>query len=318
MKKLILGAMVLLFAFSAMALDYPKSAVTIICPWAPGGGTDRMARFIAEELQKVYKVPFNVVNRTGGNGVTGHSAIASARPNGYTLGAVTHDITTLKWMGLTELTPDDFSYVGQVIVQYPALIVRNDSPYKTVKDLIDDIKKRPGELTLVGTAVAGAYDLMRLGVMKSQGLKPDDIKFIPSTGAAAAIVELMGGHCDFTSVAPGEAIGQIQSGDFRGLGISAPKRLAAFPDIPTLEEQGIDYIMASWAGIGGPKGIPQEILDDLTEKISVIMKSDACKDFMEKNGTTPGELLGEAYYKQAVQDAVDCRDIMEYAGYLKK
>lgn len=306
------------FAGVAAAGTYPTRAVTIICPYSPGGGNDLVARFLADELQKLYKVPFNVVNRTGGNGVVGHSAIAKARPDGYTIGNVVHDITTLKLMGMTELEPKDFEFITQITANYSSFVVRNDSPFKNVRDLIDGIKANPGQLRLAGTSVGGPYDLMRLTVMKKEGLKADDVKFIPNKGASAALVEIMGGHADFTIVAIPEAISQLQSGDLVALSVSSADRNPNFPSVPTLREQGVDVAMGSWITMAAPLDTPQEILDDLQEKFAVIMKSDAFKDFLEKNAFIAGTLVGKELKQMAIDTTERYKEIMEYAGYLKK
>lgn len=110
-------ALILLLAvvvISAFAVNYPRKPVTIICPWGAGGGTDRLARFLADELSKKLGQPFTVVNRTGGGGAVGHAAGAYAAPDGYTLTLVTLEIATMHWMGLTDLTFEAFDYIAQV------------------------------------------------------------------------------------------------------------------------------------------------------------------------------------------------------------
>jgi tripartite-type tricarboxylate transporter receptor subunit TctC len=311
-------ACVLLCGLAAAVEGFPRGAVTVICPWSPGGGNDRVARFIAEELQKEYKVPFNVVNRTGGNGVTGHSAIANARPNGQTIGTISHDITTMKLMGLTELEPKDFEFITQVTVNNSSFMVTKDSPFTSVNDIMDTIKANPGQLKLAGTAVGGPFDLMRLFVMREKGMKPDDVKFIPSKGASAAIVEVLGGHADFTIANIPEALSQLDSGDIVALSVSSETRNPAYPKVPTLKEQGIDVVMGSWVTIGAPLGTPKAILDELQEKIVAIMTSPAGEEFMRKNAFVPGTIHGDALKAMAMETAEKYKDIMEYAGYLKK
>ncbi|MDR2390181.1 MAG: tripartite tricarboxylate transporter substrate binding protein [Planctomycetota bacterium] len=320
MRKTILLSICATFlcAVSALAGDYPARAVTVICPYNPGGATDRIGRYFAEALQKEIGVPFNVVNRTGGNGVTGHNALAIARPDGYTLGLITMDIATLKFMGLTELTPDDFALITQCSLSIPGFMVAKDSKYRTFQEVIDDIRAKPGQLRLVGTTVSGPYDLMRLTVMKKLGLKADDVKFVPTTGGAAAVVELMGGHADLAVVALGEAVPQLQSGEFRCLVHSGEGRLAAFPDVSILKEIGIDVSMVASVGIGAPKDTPRAILDFLQKKIDAIRATKEFADFLDVNGFAVGTNSGDAYAKSLAQVAIDGKEAMEYAGYLKK
>ncbi len=115
----------------------------MICPWGAGGGTDATARIVAALLEKDIGQPVNVVNRTGGSGVVGHSAIATAQPDGYTLGIITVEIAMMHWQGLTALTPKDYTPLALMNEDPPGIQVKADSPYKTVKDLADAIKAAP-------------------------------------------------------------------------------------------------------------------------------------------------------------------------------
>ncbi|MBT8363106.1 MAG: tripartite tricarboxylate transporter substrate binding protein, partial [Deltaproteobacteria bacterium] len=120
---------------SASAADYPKRPITLICPWGAGGGTDAVSRIIATLLKKDLGVPVNVVNRTGGSGAVGHTAMATAKPDGYTIGMPTVEITMMHWMGLTKITYEDMTPVAMVNFDPAGINVRTDSPWKTYKDL---------------------------------------------------------------------------------------------------------------------------------------------------------------------------------------
>src|SRR5687768_4723686 len=132
--------------------NYPNRPITMICPWGAGGGTDATARIVASLLEKDLGQPVNVVNRTGGSGVVGHQAIASAQPDGYTLGIITVEIAMMHWQGLTELTPKSYTPIALMNEDPPGLQVNASSPYKTVKDLAEAIKASPpGKLKASGT-----------------------------------------------------------------------------------------------------------------------------------------------------------------------
>src|SRR5690348_7417220 len=122
---------------------YPDRPITLIVPWGAGGGTDAVARFFGAYLEKELGQPINVVNRTGGNGVVGHSAIAQAAPDGYTFGLLTVEISMMHWQGLTELTPASYQPLALVNADPAGFQVRADSQYKSVKDVIDAIKANP-------------------------------------------------------------------------------------------------------------------------------------------------------------------------------
>src|SRR5512146_2954841 len=155
MKALCLRAAVvaaLVFVFGAPAFAaYPERPITLIVPWGAGGGTDATARIIGTLLEKELGQPVNVVNRTGGNGVVGHSAIASAAPDGYTIGIITVEIGMMHWQGLTELSGASYTPIGLVNADPAGVQVAADAPYKTVNDLIAAIKANPGKLKASGT-----------------------------------------------------------------------------------------------------------------------------------------------------------------------
>src|SRR6188508_2336003 len=135
----------------AFAQAYPSRPVTVVVPWGAGGGTDATARIVAALLEKDLGQPFNVVNRTGGSGVVGHSAIATAPPDGYTIGMITVEISMMHWQGLTELTPASYTPIALVNADPAGFTVRSDSPFKSVKEALDYAKANPGKLKASGT-----------------------------------------------------------------------------------------------------------------------------------------------------------------------
>src|SRR6187401_95305 len=147
-RRTLLGSLVAL-ALSAVAgiahAAWPDRPITLIVPWGAGGGTDATARIIASLMEKELGQPVNVVNRTGGSGVVGHSAIAQGAPDGYTIGLITVEIGMMHWQGLTELSGASYTPIGLVNADPAGIQVRADPPYKTVKDLTDAIKANPGK-----------------------------------------------------------------------------------------------------------------------------------------------------------------------------
>ena len=147
-------ATLLFVAVAAAHAQYPQRPVQLIVPWGAGGGTDATARIIAALMEKELKQPFNVVNRTGGSGVVGHDAIARATPDGYTLGLITVEITMMHHVGLTQLRHTDYTPIGLVNADPAGVNVRADSPYKSMKDLLQAIKSNPGKMKASGTRAA--------------------------------------------------------------------------------------------------------------------------------------------------------------------
>ena len=174
MRKLLgmLAACLVLTAGIANAA-YPERPLTMIVPWGAGGGTDAVARLLASLLEKDLGQPVNVVNRVGGSGVVGHQAIASAAPDGYTIGLITTEIVMMHHQGLTKLSGAGFTPIGLVNVDPAAIQVRADSPYKTMADLIDAIRKNPGKLKASGTARGGSWHLSMYGMLADLKIDPE-------------------------------------------------------------------------------------------------------------------------------------------------
>ncbi|MBN1649196.1 MAG: tripartite tricarboxylate transporter substrate binding protein, partial [Spirochaetales bacterium] len=248
---------VLLVAVSILALSgcngrqvkYPTKAITIVCPWSPGGGTDRTARFVAELLAKELGQPVNVINKTGGDGAVGHSFGANSRPDGYTITNVTFELGSLKYLGYSDITPADYIPVAQFNDNAAAVIVTADSKYNTVPELLDDIKgNAAGSFTFSGASLGSVWDLARIGMLNAYGIDPKSVKFIPTKGAAPSITELLGGHVNVITCSYPEALPQIEAGQLKCLGLMADKRNPDFPDVPTLKEQGLDWTYTTWRG----------------------------------------------------------------------
>ncbi len=262
---------------------YPRKTVTLICPWAPGGGTDRLSRFWADALRREFGKPFVVVNRTGGGGAIGHSAGASAAPDGHTITMVTFELGTMHRLGITELTYQDFDFLIQMNADPAAIVVRNDAPWNSLRDWLEHVRANPGKIKMSGTAIGGVWDLARAGLLMAAELPVDSTIWVPKEGAAPSLVELLGGHIDVVCCSVPEAAAQIDGGQVRVLGVMSAARLTDYPDITTAREAGYDWVAGVWRGLTVPQGTPPSILSRLEERCLAISESAAFKDFMAKN-----------------------------------
>ena len=303
----------------AAAEAYPARPVTLIVPWGAGGGTDATARIVAALLEKDLGQPFNVVNRTGGSGVVGHSAIASAQPDGYTIGMLTVEISMMHWQGLTELAPRSYTPLALMNEDPPGIQVGAASPYKTVKELADAIKAAPtGKMKASGTGQGGIWHLALVGWMQAMGLPANQVGWVPSNGAAPAMQDLAAGGLDLTTCSVPEGRAIIEAGKARSLAIMAPARNPSFPNVPTLKEaMGIDYSTGAWRGIAGPKGLPADISARLTAALKKVYDSTEFKDFMSNRGF--GTIWGDATEMAAFMDKGDAQmgEAMKAAGLFK-
>ena len=321
-RSLICLAVTLTMIFSiglatASAADYPKRPITLICPWGAGGGTDAVSRIIATLLKKDLGVPVNVVNRTGGSGAVGHTAMATAKPDGYNIGMPTVEITMMHWMGLTQITYQDMVPVAMVNFDPAGINVRSDSDWQTYKDLEDYVRNNPGELKDSGTGQGGIWHLAMAGWMNAVGLSPEAIKWIPSKGAAPALQDLMAGGIDMSTCSLPEAATLIDAGKVRPLAIMADEKDPKFPDVPTLKEMGIDWTCGAWRGIAAPKGTPPEIVAVLEKAIEKVVKSDDFIKFMKNRGFGIYWLNSADFAKAIAKADEDNGKIMKAAGIVK-
>ncbi len=269
---------------SAAVRNYPERTVTVVCPWSPGGGTDRVSRFWAGALEQEFGQPFVVVNRTGGAGAVGHFASAYAKPDGHTIGMITFELSTMHRMRISRLTFEDYECLLQVNADPAAIIVRHDAPWQTLAEWLDEIRARPGLLRLSGTATGGAWDLARAGLLQAADLPIDSVVWVPHPGAAPSLLELMGGHLDAVCCSVPEVASQLENEQVRVLAVMADQRMVDYPDLPTATEQGTDWIAVGWRGLALPKGTPPEIVNLLADRCAKIAASDDYREFMRKNG----------------------------------
>ena len=294
---------------------FPSKSGTVICPWAPGGGTDRLARFIADQLQRELGNPWVVVNRTGGSGAVGHSAGALAAPDGHTVTMATFELSTMHWMGITDLTHEAYEPIAEINGDAAAIMVKADAPWKTIDEFMEHAKANPGQIKMSGTATGGAWDLARAGFQLEAGLSVDAVRWIPTKGSAPAIVELLGGHIDAVCCSVPEALTQIEAGQLKALVVMAPERLPNFPDLPTAIDQGVNWSAIGWRGIVAPKGTPPEIVDTLSATMEKIVQSTAYADFMSKNGFSPSFKKGAAFGEFLAEQDAQWKTVIEATGY---
>lgn len=269
------------FLGQVSAQRYPSRPITLIVPWSPGGSTDLTARALAPTLEKILKVPVQVVNRTGGGGAVGHGAIAQARPDGYTIGIITLEVVLPPWVAQTKISADMFSPISLLVLNPVSVVVRKDAPWKTLQELVEDIKRNPGRYKASGTAKWGSYDFARLGFLKALGLKDEVLPWVPTQGAAAALQELLAGGVQVAFVAIGEAASLVRSGEARYLAFMTDNRFPAFPDIPTLKELGIDWTFASFLMAAAPKFTLPSVIDVLDKAFAQAVQEPDFVRFMQ-------------------------------------
>lgn len=311
-------ALAVALSMGAAHAAWPERPITLLVPWAAGGGTDATARIVGALMEKELGQPVNVVNRAGGNGVVGHHAISSAPADGYTLGMITVEISMMHHQGLTQLTPRNFTPLALMNVDPAAITVSAASPYKTMDDLVKAVKANPGKLKASGTGQGGIWHLALAGMLKDMKIDPSAVPFVPSNGAAPAMLDLAAGGIDIAPVALPEARSLIDAGKARPLAIMASAPAALYPQVPTLKSAtGSDWTMGVWRGIAGPRGLPAEVQARMQTALKKINDSKEFRDFMATRGFGVAYADGPAFGKFMDKGDADMGQTLQALGMAK-
>jgi tripartite-type tricarboxylate transporter receptor subunit TctC len=313
-----LAALAALACATAAFAAYPERPIQLIVPWAAGGGTDATARIIGTLLEKELGQPVNVVNRTGGSGVVGHSAIAGAPADGYTIGIITVEIGMMHWQGLTDLTGASFTPLALVNADPAGVQVAADAPYKTMNDLLAAIKANPGKMKASGTGQGGIWHLAIAGMLKDLKVDPASVPWVPSNGAAPGLQDLVAGGVQIAPVSLPEARSLIDAGKVKSLAIMADNPAALYPSIPTLKSAtGSAWTMAAWRGIAAPKNLPPEARDKLVAALRKIVASKDYTDPMTQRGFGVIYAPPEEFAKFMAKSDADLGATMKAVGIVK-
>ncbi len=232
----------------------------MMVPWAAGGGADSVTRIFVSGLEQEIGTPVNVVNRTGGNGVVGHSAISMARPDGYTLGVASSEFSYFRALGMSDISPDNFDILSRLATIPAGVTVRAGSPWRTVQDMLDAIKAgRKGQFTASGSGIGGSWHIALAGLLRAGGMSADTVRWVPSQGGAPAMQDVVAGGISLATCSPIEGKGLIDAGQARGMAVMGRSRLDILADLPTLTEQGIDWTFENWFALVAPRGLPEEL-----------------------------------------------------------
>ncbi len=310
---------VLALTTAVQAEGYPDRPIQMIVPWGAGGGTDAVGRLLGAEIQKELGVPVNVVNRTGGSGVVGHSAIANADADGYTIGIMTIEIDMMHWQGLTELTYKDYDILAIVNADPGGLMVSAESGYDSVETLLEAIKTEPkGTLKASGTGQGGIWHVGLAGWLLSEGLPADQVTFVPSQGAAPGLTDMVAGGVDIVPSSLAEGRAMIDASRVTPLATMSAERQDAFPDVPTLAETtGSDWTVAVWRSVVAPDGLPDDVKAKLEAAVEAAYNSEEYKAFMKDRGFGLRWASGEDATKIVADDDEAFGDVMKEAGLAK-
>jgi tripartite-type tricarboxylate transporter receptor subunit TctC len=311
MKISILAAAVLCaFAGIAQAQTYPVKTVRIIVPFAPGGGSDFIARAIAPPLGKAMGQQFVIDNRPGAGSTLGSEIALKSPADGYTLLLISGSYTTSPslYKNLKYDTLNDMASVIQTENGPYVISVHPSLPVKDVKQLVALAKSKPGQLNYASTGNGGITHLSSELFALRTGIK---ITHIPYKGTGPGVINTIAGETQMMVGAVSAVIGHMQTGRLRGLAVSSPKRLPALPDTPTVMEAGYKFQVNNWHGVIAPKGTPKAVIDKLNSEINKAIKDPDFAKRIAQDGLEPAGGTPEYF------EALLKREVAEWAEVVK-
>jgi tripartite-type tricarboxylate transporter receptor subunit TctC len=256
----------------------------MIVPFPPGGVADLTARPTAAVLEKLLKQPVIIQNRPGAGGAVGMAAVAQAKPDGYTLLTALSSISIIPeaerlFERKAPYEMDQLAPIALVSADPTILVVRADSPYRSVKELVDAAKASPGKISYSSSGTYGTLHVAMAMFEHAAGIK---MLHVPYSGAGPAITALLGGHVEALATGPGTVIQQIKAGKLRALAGWGAKRVGALPDLPTFKELGYDVEFYIWAGLFAPAATPAPVIQTLRDAMREVVKDPQFRTTMEK------------------------------------
>jgi tripartite-type tricarboxylate transporter receptor subunit TctC len=258
---------------------YPSRPVTLINPFPPGGAADVVGRPFAATLEPLLKQPVVIETKAGAAGAVGAQYAASAKPDGYTL--LVHIVSISgfaevdKLFGRTpKFTRADFIPIARFTEGPMVLVVNDKQPYKTLKDLVDDAKKRPNEIVFSSSGLYGALHLPTALFMKAAGIQ---MRHLPTNGGGPALTAILGNNSQVLVSSIAAASAQMKAGKLKALACFSNKRAASAPDVPTLKELGYDVEFSLWVGLFAPKGTPDAVIAKLRAESKKAVDSEQFK-----------------------------------------
>ena len=296
---------------------FPSRAVTIVNPFPPGGQADLSGRPLVAALERILKQPVVLVNKTGAAGAVGMQSVAVAKPDGYTIVITVPAISTLpevdKLFGRTPtITREQFAPLARINADPCILVVNADQPWRSVKELIDDARRRPGEITFASSGIYGASHVpMEMLLQAAGGVK---MRHLPTTGGGPATTAVLGGHAHLWCSTIGPAAPHVKSGKFRALAVTSAKRHSSFPDVPTLKELGYDVEYYLWIGLFAPKNTPTPVMKALREAVRQAVEDPAFKSALEKIQTPPAYLDADEFRAWWDADSAKLAEVIKRIG----
>jgi tripartite-type tricarboxylate transporter receptor subunit TctC len=246
---------------------YPTRPISMVVAFPPGGVADNTARPVAAALERLLKQPVTVTNPAGAAGAGGYQTAATSKPDGYTLLMALVSVSVLpevdKLFGRPQnYTRDQLTGIARINADPSMLVVRADTPWKTLKDLVDDAKKRPGEIVFTSSGLYGAAHIPMEMFMLAAGIK---MRHLPTTGGGPMMNAILGGHAQLVMTPVSLAAPHLKAGKLRLLAHTGTAPVAAYPEVPSFKSMGYDVEYIAWAGLVAPRNTPPHVVKILRD-----------------------------------------------------
>jgi tripartite-type tricarboxylate transporter receptor subunit TctC len=293
--KSLLAVAALACGAAASAQPYPAKPIRVISPWAPGGPAEALARVVTVKMSETLGQPIVIESRGGANGEIGTASVAKSAPDGYTI--------LLSHLGPTAISPalkkdlpydpvKDFEPISQVVAGPTLLVVRNDLPVKSVKELVDYAKANAGKLSYGSVGIGSTTHLAGEMLNQTAGI---ETTHVPYKGSTPILVDLMGGRLEFAFVGISGSLQQARAGQVRAIAISTLTRSPSAPDIPAVAETLPGFELNSWYGMMAPAGTPKPIVVRLNQELVRALRIPDVVEWMKQNGLDPAPTTPEEH-----------------------
>lgn len=297
---------------SAETVDFPgNKQVSLIVPYSAGGASDTVARIYASELEQSLGTSIVVSNVTGASGAIGLEQVRNSNPDGYTIAYMPVESTMLKALGFTDLSTDDFRFIGRAMTIPAAVTVRADAPWDTFEDFVNYAKEHPGEIQVGNSGTGSIWHIAAASIEKECGVQ---FTHVPFDGAAPAVAALLGGNIQAVTVSPSEVKNNVDSGDFKVLCVLGESHSSVVPDVPTAQELGIDITIQGWGGFAVPKDTPQAVIDILEKASETAINSDSVKKTLADRGYEHAYLSGSDMDQKASEELAYYSELIPELG----
>jgi tripartite-type tricarboxylate transporter receptor subunit TctC len=315
-----LGLIVALVAMTAAAAaaqePYPTRPVSIVVAFPPGGLADNTARPVAAALERILKQPIPIINKPGAAGAVGNQVVATSKPDGYTLLMALVSVSVLpevdKLFGRPQnYTLDQLTGIARINADPSMLVVRADAPWKTLKELVDDAKKRPGEIVFTSSGLYGAAHIPTEMFIKAAGIK---MRHLPTTGGGPMMNAMLGGHAQVVMTPVSLAAAHVKAGKLRLLAHSGTAPVPAYPEVPSFKSLGYDVEYTAWAGLVAPKGTPPHVIKILRDAVRQAVKEPEVINSHAKLETPIAYMDADEFNAWWAKDAARLAEVVKQIG----